>query len=900
MFSLGALTFLTPWILAALAAVPVIWWLMRVMPPQPKTVLLPTYFLLKDLKADIKTAAHTPWWLLLLRSLIVIFFILALADPIIKMSEGLPGKGGSVLLIVDNGWSSAINWDKRQEKIYELLPRITRSGRTVVVLPTAPTAQEGKVQSFGPTSADEARDFIQRLQPQPWPADHAAARKIIPDGISYAVFFSDGLADRPADTKDMLVQSLSGAGGLLVVNDDDINAPVILRRLTKKPGELAFLIERRTPSQVTSNLMLQAFAEEGQILDEIPVSFAADALLAEITWNMPQELRSKAARFALRSPLMSSAVYMTDTQWRQRPAGILAGPAQKDNPSFLNEVYYLRRALEGNGVVSVETPDVLLSRQLSAVIWPDSAPVTPVDRVALVDWVEQGGFLIRFSGPNLAAEPEDPLLPVPLRYGQRAMEGSMTWEKPIALGTVPEGSPFIGLDVPQDVTVTRQVLATPSPEVFEKTWLSLEDGTPLITGATYGKGYIVLVHTTAGPDWSNFCYSGLFVESLKRMISLSTGIGDYKASILLQPLMVQDAFGRLQTPDASGMIRPIDPKVTFIPSPASPPGLYGDEGQFQVMNLGNALPQMQVLDALPVDALQESYGLTGEKSKKPDFFKWALLLLLIDVVATLFLRGVLLPVLRSFVFLAILFSSFSAQAQEGPEDTASSLYLAYMETGDQDTDSVSYNGLSGLAEMINARTTIKIKGVKGVNPDIDDLFYYPFIYWPMTEAQDGISTTAARHIQNYLGRGGMIVFDTRDRQFGDVNGETIGTRKLRELTADIRIPELMRVPDNHILTKSFYLLNNFPGLYAGGKVWVEREPSPNYDAVTSVIIGENDWAAAWSRNASDRNRFMVAPGGEQQREMAYRTGINIVMIALAGNYKADQVHIPYILERIGR
>jgi Domain of unknown function (DUF4159) len=222
-----------------------------------------------------------------------------------------------------------------------------------------------------------------------------------------------------------------------------------------------------------------------------------------------------------------------------------------------------------------------------------------------------------------------------------------------------------------------------------------------------------------------------------------------------------------------------------------------------------------------------------------------------------------------------------------------------METGDEDTDTISYNGLSGLSRVISLRTTIQVKGVTGLNPDVDDLFYYPFIYWPMTSAQRGLSDTAARNIQNYLDRGGMIVFDTRDGQFGDAKGQTIGAQKLRELTRNIRIPELETVPDSHILTRSFYLLKDFQGLWTGGKVWVEREPSPNYDAVTSVIIGGNDWASAWSMDGQDRSRFTL-DGGERQREMAWRFGVNLAMAALAGNYKADQVHIPYILQRLGR
>jgi hypothetical protein len=102
-----------------------------------------------------------------------------------------------------------------------------------------------------------------------------------------------------------------------------------------------------------------------------------------------------------------------------------------------------------------------------------------------------------------------------------------------------------------------------------------------------------------------------------------------------------------------------------------------------------------------------------------------------------------------------------------------------------------------------------------------------------------------------------------------------------------------------VLTKSFYLLQDFPGRSAGGEVWVE-EGSGDGDGVSAVVIGGNDWAGAWATDDGGQPLFAVVPGGERQREMAYRYGVNLVMYALTGNYKADQVHVPAILERLGQ
>ena len=117
------------------------------------------------------------------------------------------------------------------------------------------------------------------------------------------------------------------------------------------------------------------------------------------------------------------------------------------------------------------------------------------------------------------------------------------------------------------------------------------------------------------------------------------------------------------------------------------------------------------------------------------------------------------------------------------------------------------------------------------------------------------------------------------------------------------IPPLEPVPETHVITKAFYLLRDFPGRYARGQLWVERtdaSSSNNVDGVSSIIIGSNDYAAAWAMDDNSNPIYAVIPGNDRQREMAFRTGINIVMYALTGNYKADQVHIPALLERLGQ
>jgi hypothetical protein len=145
-------------------------------------------------------------------------------------------------------------------------------------------------------------------------------------------------------------------------------------------------------------------------------------------------------------------------------------------------------------------------------------------------------------------------------------------------------------------------------------------------------------------------------------------------------------------------------------------------------------------------------------------------------------------------------------------------------------------------------------------------------------------------------RGGTILFDTRD---GEQGGGGTGNQVLRRLLSRLDVPPLTPVPKDHILTKAFYLMQEFPGRWGGGQVWVEKHQGGSNDGVSGLIIGASDWAAAWAISDDGTPLAAVTPGGPRQRELAYRFGVNLVMYVLTGNYKADLVHVPALLDRLG-
>ena len=225
--------------------------------------------------------------------------------------------------------------------------------------------------------------------------------------------------------------------------------------------------------------------------------------------------------------------------------------------------------------------------------------------------------------------------------------------------------------------------------------------------------------------------------------------------------------------------------------------------------------------------------------------------------------------------------------------------LAYILTGDKEVDDISKAGLEGLSEILRNRTSVEPADPMGLDLERDEPRLYPLIYWPITPTQPSLSPRAAAALDRYLRTGGIIFIDTRDQQM-TFDRPSSGNPDLKRLLSGVETPPLIAMPADHVLTKSFYLLSDVPGRWLGGKLWIEAGSGRVNDGVTTVIIGSNDYAGAWAVDQRGRGLMPVTPGGETQREMSFRVGVNIVMHAMTGNYKDDQVHIQDIMQRLRR
>jgi hypothetical protein len=579
-----------------------------------------------------------------------------------------------------------------------------------------------------------------------------------------------------------------------------------------------------------------------------------------------------------------------------------------------------------------------LDQHLPMLILADVGNVAGDAHDRLARWIEDGGVLLRFAGPRLAASDDD-LVPVQLRRGGRILGGSLSWDKPQPLAAFAHDSPFNGMPVPNDVTVSRQVLAEPDAALTENTWATLADGTPLVTAARRGKGLIVLFHVTGDTRWSDLPLSGAFVDMLKRVVALAgtTTVVDTdgqkakNAHEAIAPSRVLDGFGSFIAPPSTA--RPVPTDFSASATADHPPGFYGPPENLLAVNTLSPTDRLEPLDfsAFP-HAGREIYRKSEPQDLRGPILLAALGLLLLDTLIVLYLGGGiarLLPRLsRVTAVTALILSALALtlpragaqnlQSQQSTDVPRSALEtkLAYVVTGDRDVDSVSQAGLAGLTLFLAQRTALEAGDPIGLDVAHDELAFYPLIYWPIAPGAARPSEDALKRIDSYMKQGGTVLFDTRDAVVAlpGAGGETRspGMLELRKILSSLDIPELEPVPHDHVLTKTFYLLRDFPGRFNSGQLWVEalpavndedeasRRPARGGDGVSSIIITSNDLAGAWAMQSDGQPMLPMVEGEPRQRELAFRAGVNIVMYTLTGNYKADQVHVPALLERLGQ
>ncbi|MBI1363266.1 MAG: DUF4159 domain-containing protein [Proteobacteria bacterium] len=871
--------FVVPSLLLALVILPAVWWFIRHLPPAPRKVDFPALALLRPLDETLPPPRTPPLWLLILRLLMVSTLIVLLAEPFLSEGDEPVYQKAPFVVVVENDWRAAPYWSDIRQLTQTALQEAKRQQAKVLLVPTA------EADKLLLTSADEALQRLEHLMPAPWPAKTVEAvqtattvMQAAGESTANVVWLSSGMADNAKERGETL--RLLGAFGqayVYVPAADDL--PTMIDGV--KPTEDGMLVRLWHPARKPFSAV-SLYDNDGRFVTRgLPdASAVTDKNTLDVALKVP-------------STVTGAGVLRLDGEehlgaWRGLAqirgiprVGLMTTPNQ-DFP-LLSGTYYLENALSPLGKPRQMTEETALDG--FNLILLDHQPEHIPD---LQKWVQQGGVLVTFAGTWLENNRDmDPLLPVRLRPRPRELAGPLSWGGALKVGKARPDTPLQNLTVPKDVHVTTQFLPENAPDIANYTWLALEDDTPLVTGRKEGNGYMILIHVAADVRWSSLPLSGFYLDILSDIVNLARGEADSKPVYPLPPYKLVDAFGNP---------RPVPDTLTVLTEGAvvsrdAPVGFYGPAGAPVPHNLNR--PQMRGVPVTRDDLKGLSVRTYSEGAARIPFQPYlATLLAVLVVLDTLARVWGTLARRFGFAVLALLVAAQPTHAQEGfgqmpSQDAAYATQIGWISSGNATVDQITESGLKTLSALLRFRTTVEAAPPKKLDLDADDLGYYPLIYWSVIPNPPPMSVEAAEKLRHYMQNGGLLVLDNQtELGYAGAATEMIMNRIVKR--------PLMELRDTHVLGRSYYLMRGqFPGRVTGQPVWIE-----NTSATAAVIVGSNDWVGAWAADENSKPMRPVIPGGETQRTMALRFGINLVMYALLGDYKADQLHIDALLNRI--
>ncbi len=849
-----------PLVLVGFALLPLLWWLMRLQPPAPRTQIFPALILL-GANTQQTAQQRLPWWLMLLRLLLAGCVILGLAGPRWR-DTSVRQAALKQTLIVDNSWTAASRFEDIRKRALQALDAHSSPTTQIRLMPTA-NDQNSAPDWISPSLA---RQRIEKLAPMPWATNRAALTRWPARGDT--IWISDGLDQSSARN----LIDWGRKSGRVTVYEAARLPPAQIRRVVQNPAGLDVTVAQPPAPQPRSYTVTARHAD-GSSAGFATATTAAGQTTAQLLVPLAPGTAVRVVQIEINGEASSAAVYLLDARAARVFVGI-SSPA--DTPQSLRSAdYYVERALQTHATVARGSIDALLARGVNILIIADQLPQQPAVQAQLDNWVSKGGVLIVFAGPR-SQPAQNSLLPITIRAATRSLSGAMSWNKAANLGPWPQASPFAGLAIPADVSVQQQWLAEPGLGSTAQSWAQLADATPLVSAQIRKRGYVVLFHTTANADWSNLALSGLFEQMLVRLLPFAaslqpqTSIGPEAIFSLTEALT---GTGRLQPATTDKSVRYNDLRVALAASPALPPGRYTNSGQQFALNVGGALPGW--INSYKGAQLHSGKANQLAFDARPVLLIAAALLLLLDGIATLYVKGLWrrprLPVFATLLCTLILAAPHN-EAQAAP-DGAFDVRLCAVQ-GVADADALA--GLQKLAQALKLRTAIVPGTPKLVQLQNRNLGLCSLLYWPISNSRQALDATTAPALQRYMAQGGFLIIDS-----GWSNN------MLRHMLDPLQLPPLDVLTPDHVLAKSFYLLERTPGGFDFSSLWLERGTKGSDGRTSQMMLVQSRLASQWH-------------GSSAQQERALRLGINSVIYALTGTYKADQVHAAGLLERMAR
>ena len=332
--TLGPIAFLSPWLFAGLIALPIIYWLLRTVPPSPTRLSFPPTRILMGIVNREKTPAKTPWWLMLIRLAAAALVILALADPVLNPNneKALAGSG-PLAIVVDNGWASAAQWQARTQLVTRLIAEAEGQRRAIVIVPTAVAAKGNSLKIEAPAAA---RSTAAALQPQPFAPDRAAAAQALVTVLgaerATVVWLADGI-DHDGATRAFADRVAGVASAFSVVETVPGQEALGVSANVGAGGKLEAQVLRAGGNARAG--ILHAMSARGQRLGEAPFALGVGDTRALAAIELPLELRNQVTRVEVAGERSAGAVHLLDARSQWHRIGLLSGASREQSQPLL-------------------------------------------------------------------------------------------------------------------------------------------------------------------------------------------------------------------------------------------------------------------------------------------------------------------------------------------------------------------------------------------------------------------------------------------------------------------------------------------------------------------------------------------------------------------------------------
>lgn len=858
-------------------------WLLLILPiiffiskfePKPKNYgQFPGYFILKAINYNSNIPISSKIWLKILRTLFAFCLIIGFASPYFKNNNIGKLQNTPLLFIVENDVSLGNEINNINLKIKNIISNPLNKGRKFEIISLYKPQNEKNEKNIVPNQAANFKIDRQIIIP-----DLKQLRQI------YEIhYFSNNISNNnDNEFFDLLKSKTSSEINLY----SPIESFATIKSIKIEENLIKFDIFA-TKNQIYK---INALDKNGNII----AKFNANDKAANL--SLANEKISKIAYFDILGQRNAAKIFLFDENLL-KPIVFTPKILDKDQP-LISDAHFIWSSLKTFANPHVFDMDKLQKQKPSAIIFGDISGFDNQETKILKNYMENGGIIIRFMGNKAIAKENDEIITAKISNQIHKITNGFD-VKPVTINEFAKDNFLYGIEIPQDFKINNNIIFAANSKPDE-IYIQLSDGSPYLSMKKFGLGKLFMFHVNAAPIWSNGGLSNLHNEIIRKIIEQNqigkkSNINFNDENIILKKTLEIDNIGNLNRnfENISFIKLPLNEKK--FPNEKYPAGLYENENHVLALNVGQSYSNAQILK------MPENIGFKSNIDFKNNFSYLFLTSAFIILFLELFITFIIKSNFQKFLkFALILFSLVSliphasyAQNKKAKDD----IKLAFVITNDDATNLIAKQGLEGLSLALEQRTNIEPNGTIGINLETDELAKHPIIYWLIPKNGMEISLNAQKSLNKYMQNGGIILIDTQGKAMDGAKAQA----NLKKAVNGLKIPPIEQVPPQHILKKSFYLLQNFQGFYKNSSLWVETAASQNSsanDGVSPIIIFDGNFARIWARAKTQSMIDIFAPISND--ELGIRSGINIFIYALTGQYKGDQIHINSILNRFKR